>query len=60
MKTYARIENGVVAETLTTEQGIVGWFHPALLWVDATGIEGLAEGWRYDGTHFAASTDPAS
>lgn len=58
MKTYARIENAIVVEILTTERGIVGWFHPALLWIDATGVEGLVEGWHYDGMHFTASVSP--
>ena len=36
MKTYARIENGIVAELLKTEGDITRMFNPALVWVDVS------------------------
>jgi hypothetical protein len=28
-------------------------FHPALIWVDASSVNGIAEGWTYDGSVFS-------
>ncbi|QUN38588.1 hypothetical protein KEH56_10100 [Burkholderia cenocepacia] len=36
MKTYARIDSGVVQEILQTDGDIKKMFHPALVWVDIT------------------------
>jgi hypothetical protein len=52
MKTYARIQDGRVAELLTTQMAISDLFHPSLLWVDITDINGIKVGWGFDGFHF--------
>jgi hypothetical protein len=51
MKTYARVENHVVAEVINTTGDIVQMFHPSLVWVEVTG-KGVQEGWMQnsDGT----------
>ena len=54
MQIYARIENGIVAELIATEQDIGSMFHAALHWVDASGAPGVGPGWRHDGENFAA------
>jgi hypothetical protein len=54
MKTYARIQEGVVAELLKTDNDITTMFVPSLLWVDVSSDTGIREGWRYDGKSFAA------
>jgi hypothetical protein len=54
MRIFARIENGIVAELLATEHDIATMFHPALHWVEATHVNGVAPGWRHDGTNFTA------
>jgi hypothetical protein len=53
MKTYARIESGVVAELLATSGNIALLFHPELTWVDVSAVAGIAEGWTHDGTTFS-------
>ena len=45
MKTYARLQGGVVAELLRTDLDIVGRFNPALIWIDVSFLPGIAEGW---------------
>lgn len=35
MKTYARIESGVVVELFETDGDITQMFHPDLVWVEA-------------------------
>jgi hypothetical protein len=58
MKTYARIQDGIVAETLQTDRPIATLFHPGLSWVDISGRQGITEGWRFDGAQFAAPPVP--
>ncbi len=59
MKTYARLENHVVAEVINTTGDIAKLFHPSLVWVEVTG-KGIQVGWvqNTDGT-FAPSPSPA-
>lgn len=52
MKTYARIENGVVVELLATDGDITKMFHPAMIWVDVSSIAGITEGWLRSGAGF--------
>lgn len=42
MKTYARIQEGHVAELFSTDGDITEMFHPDLHWVEA--VAGVAEG----------------
>ena len=58
MKTYARIQDGLVAELLETDGDITSMFSPALIWVDISSLFNVAEGWRYDGTSFEAPSAP--
>ncbi len=51
-KTYARIQDGAVAELFATDGDITQLFNPALVWLDVTGIPGVAQGWLYDGSAF--------
>lgn len=53
-KSYARIQDGIVAELFETEADIRDLFNPALVWVDVTGRATVPVGWRYDGTAFTA------
>jgi len=60
MKTYARIQDGVVAELLKTDGDITKMFVPSLIWIDVSSNTGIREGWRYDGKSFTApATIPA-
>jgi len=52
MKTYARIENGVVAELFTSDLDPAGLFHPSFHWVEAP--SGVTENFLYDGTRFTS------
>ncbi len=54
MRTYARIQNGTVAELLKTDGDITHMFNPALVWVDVSSQADVAEGWHFDGTTFTA------
>lgn len=58
MKTYARIQEGRVAELLTTGGDISTMFHRDIIWVDVTSVNGIAVGWEYDGRHFSAPSAP--
>ena len=58
MKTFARIQGGIVAELLVTERNVSTMFHPSLVWIDASATSGVAEGWRFDGTEFTAPPAP--
>lgn len=56
MKTYARIQDGLVAELLETEHDITNMFNPALFWVDIGSRVGIHEGWQFDGVEFTSPT----
>jgi hypothetical protein len=56
MKTYARIENGVVAELFTIDVDPAGLFHPSFHWVEAP--PGVTENFLHDGTRFTAPPPP--
>jgi len=58
MRTYARIQDGRVAELVTTSSDISTMFHPALTWVDASSVTGVAEGWTYGGAVFSRAVIP--
>ena len=60
MKTriFARIQDGIVAETLATSKDIVTMFHPALVWVDASTVAGIAPGWSYGSGTFLPPAEP--
>ena len=63
MKTYARIQDNLVAELLKTDGDIKSMFHPTLVWVDVSPQANIAEGWQFDGTNFApppAAPSPAA
>jgi hypothetical protein len=67
MKTYARINNGVVVEIIQplvidgSEAPIVDRFHPDIVatLVDASNVAGITVGWTYDGKNFAAPAGPS-
>jgi hypothetical protein len=58
MKTYARIQDGLVAELLRTAGDITSMFNPALVWIDVSDRADVAEGWRFDGTAFSPPPAP--
>lgn len=58
MKTYARIQDGVVAELLTTDGDITAMFNSALVWIDVPPGTDIVTGWNFDGTHFSHPTPP--
>jgi hypothetical protein len=53
-KSFARIEDGVVAEIFATDADIRNLFHPALIWVDVSDLPKVGPGWTFDGNHFAS------
>ena len=50
MRTYARMQNGIVAEVLKTDGDITRMFNPALVWVDISSQADVVEGWHFDGS----------
>ena len=58
MKTYARIQDGLIAELLKTDSDITNMFNPALFWVDVSSHADIAEGWHFDGTNFTPPPAP--
>jgi hypothetical protein len=55
MRTYARIQNGIVAELLRTDGDVTSMFNPALVWVDVSSQTDVNEGWCFDGKNFTAA-----
>jgi len=59
MRTYARIQDGVVSELLKTASDITAMFHPSLVWVDVSSKTEVREGWRFDGKEFSEPAQAA-
>lgn len=57
MKTYARIDNGIVAELFSTDGDITEMFHPDLVWVEVPD-EAVAVGWTYAAGKFDTPVVP--
>jgi hypothetical protein len=55
--TYARIQDGIVAELFTTDGDITTMFNPSLVWVPV-GSSGAEAGWTYAGGLFTAPAAP--
>ena len=53
MKTFARVQNDLVAELFRTTGDLTGMFHPSLSWIDISERPEITEGWRFDGQSFA-------
>ena len=46
MKTYARVDNGIVWELFSTDGNMAEMFHPAIVWADVTGLSPCPQqGW---------------
>ncbi len=58
MKTYARIQDGLVAELLKTDGNIASMFNAALVWVDVSSQPEVGERWQFDGTRFSPPAPP--
>ena len=58
MKTYARIQDGLVAEMLKTDGDITNMFNHALVWMDVSSQANVGEGWHFDGTRFTPPSPP--
>lgn len=60
MNTYARIQNGVVAELFETDGNIAQMFHADLEWDDVTNITPLPQqGWIKNGSSYVQPQPPA-
>jgi hypothetical protein len=57
MKTYARIQDGRVAELFATDADMRQLFHASLMWVDVTAQDAVDIGWTFDGANFAAPAE---
>lgn len=59
MKSYARIDDGIVLELFSTDLDITTLFHPDMTWIDISELEVTpAEGWTFDGSIFAEPVPP--
>ena len=58
MKTFARIQDGLVAELLSTDFDIATLFNSALAWVDVSNVTGIAPGWRQNADGFSPPPTP--
>ena len=58
MKTYARIQDGRVAELFATDDDITKMFHRDITWVNVSMVQDVAVGWGYDGQRFALPPTP--
>jgi hypothetical protein len=52
MRTYARVQDGMVAELLRTDGDITNMFNAALVWLDVSSQPDIADGWNFDGESF--------
>ncbi len=59
IRTYARIDNGAVAELFSTSGNMCEMFSATLVWIDVTSQPSVAIGWLYDGQSFSAPQPPA-
>ncbi len=58
MKTYARVQDGLIAELLKTDGDITSMFNPSLAWVDVSSHPDVTEGWSFDGKDFTPPPAP--
>ena len=49
-----------MAEVLQTEDDIATLFHPALVWIDASTVSGIAEGWCFEAGKFFPPAPPSA
>ena len=54
MKSYARIDGGLVAELFSTDGDITEMFHPELVWVEVPSGADVGCGWRFTAGEFIA------
>lgn len=40
-------------ELVTTDENVAARYHPSLVWIDVSSVEGAALGWRYDGARWS-------
>ena len=59
MNTYARIQNGVVAEIISTAADPATLFNPALIW-EPVSQSAVTVGWTYANGSFSAPVPPAT
>jgi len=59
-KMYARINDGRVAELTEYDSDPSTVFHPAVRWIDVSGVTGIALGWEFDGQRFSRPALPES
>lgn len=58
MKTYARIDGGIVRELFETDDDITELFNPALIWIDVTSVVPQPQyGWVYSDGVFSPPAD---
>jgi len=61
MKTYARIQDSLVAELFSTDLDIAELFHPDLIWVDITDEANAPQcGWSYIDGVFSEPAGPSA
>jgi len=55
------MQDGRVMELVTTAADVGMLYHPLLVWMDVSSVQGVALGWHYDGTRWSApEAAPAS
>jgi hypothetical protein len=59
-RTYARVQDGTVAELFRTAEDISTMFSAELTWIDVSDVAHVAEGWLYDGTQFSPPMTPVA
>jgi hypothetical protein len=58
MKSYARIDNGSVAELFDTDAKITDLFAPGLVWIEIPEGSYVTTGWSYSDGSFSAPSSP--
>ncbi len=57
LKTFARLEDGTVAEIFRTAVDVSELFHPAVAWRNITEHPEVKIGWTHDGASFSPPSD---
>lgn len=60
MSNYARIDDGLVAELLSTDGDITEMFHPGLVWIEVPVGVDVAAGWSFADGEFSAPPPPSA
>jgi hypothetical protein len=60
MAIYARIQDGIVAEVITSDGKISSMFHHSLVWIEVDPTQAVTSGWQWNGSTFSPPSTSAA